>query len=64
MCNKERITKKELEESGEVLQEYKEAYQQRLDDSVTQNKWEKAMKDIPSYEEHMEQLEEEEKMSM
>lgn len=64
MCNGEKISRRELEESGEVLREHDGAYQQSSDDSATQNKWEKAMKDVPSYEEHMEQLEEEEEMSM
>ncbi len=60
--SKENIRRKDLEQSGEVLREHEDHHGQS-DDTASQNKWEEAMKDVPSYEEHMEQMEEEE-MSM
>lgn len=56
------VSRRQLEQSGEVLRE-KEGAQGQSDTS--QNTWEESMKDIPSFEEHMEQMEsEEEEMSM
>lgn len=58
--SKENVSRRNLEQSGEVLREHEDPHG---NDSVSQNKWEEAMKDVPSFEEHMEQMEEEE-MSM
>ena len=60
--SKENIRRKDLEQSREMLREHEDHHGQS-DDTASQNKWEEAMKDVPSYEEHMEQMEEEE-MSM
>ena len=60
--SKKNIRRKDLEQSGEELREHEDHHGQS-DDTASQNKWEEAMKDVPSYEEHMEQMEEEE-MSM
>ena len=55
--------------SGEIWRslgrfwEHESYPKQSNDDNSSQNKWEEVMKDVPSYEEHMEQMEEEE-MSM
>ena len=62
MDSKDTVSRKNLEKSGEVLKEHENHYGQS-DDTATQNKWENAMKDAPSFEEHMEQMEEDE-MSM
>jgi len=62
MDSKESLSRKNLEQSGEVLREHQN-YHGQSDDAVSQNKWEDAMKDVPSYEKHMEQIEEDE-MSM
>ena len=62
MESKENISRRNLEQSGEVLREH-EDYHGQSDDSVSQNEWEEAMKDVPSFEEHIEQMEEDE-MSM
>jgi hypothetical protein len=63
MESKENVQRRNLEESGEVLREHESYPKQSNDDNSSQNKWEEVMKDVPSYEEHMEQMEEEE-MSM
>lgn len=63
MESKENVQRRNLEESGEVLREHEGYPKQSNDDDSSQNKWEEAMKGVPSYEEHMEQMEEEE-MSM
>lgn len=62
MYNGEKITRRELEESGEVLREYDGAYQQSSDDSTTQNQWD-SLKEVP-FAGNQEQTEEEEEMSM
>jgi hypothetical protein len=55
MESKENVQRRNLEESGEVLREHEGHPKQSNDDNSSQNKWEEAMKDVPSYEEHMEQ---------
>lgn len=62
MNDKESMQRRNLEQSGEVLREH-ECPHGQSDNTTSQNKWEEAMKDVPSFEEHMEQMEEEE-MSM
>lgn len=63
MNSKENIEMRIAEQTGEVLGEDEGLHGQN-NDSTFQNKWEVAMKNVPSFDEHMEQMENEEEISM
>ena len=52
----------QMEESGEILREKENV--QGQSDNTAQNQWEEAMKDMPSFEEHMKEMESENEMEL